>query len=610
MKTQQIAGLLLAALVMVQTAGAELFTKLVGTTAVGATPSADKVQVPFITWGGDVATFHANGGLKTAPGTIFQQQGLNLTLTPGDDFIQQVRDYMNGKSPFLRGTFRMMGMASEVIGSDPRSKGVVLFQMTWSAGDHAVARPSVKTLKDLKGSKVCLQRGGPHEGLLADLLSDAALTWDDVTVVWAKDLTGSDQCAAAMFRKDPSIDVCFVISPDMLGLTSGLQSVGSGLEGTVKGARVLASTAERSRSIADVYVVRKDFFDANRAWCEKFTAGYLKACEEVVDMKKQYESAGSKPFEKLLVMAQGIYGKDVLPTIEEDAYGLILDCAFVGHPGNVKFFTAKGNLSGFEAFQKSALDLAQARGYAKVRAGLLPSGLDWSSKAFMTLLSKTDASTGERFRPEAVMEEIEALNAGGLLDDNTIYDFSINFKPNQQEFSVTQYGVEFQKVVELSEKYGNAVVAIRGHADPTKILLETVRAGTTKGVLKRTGTRGSYQYFLNGRPLDLNSTQALVSSIQKGEFDGVAGINPRETMQAALNLSRKRAEAVKDAVSAYAKQKGIVMDASQIQPLGVGIAEPVIPRPANMAEAEQNMRVEFRLIRVKAEVMNESDFDF
>ncbi|MGB1724940.1 MAG: hypothetical protein ACPHJZ_01360, partial [Limisphaerales bacterium] len=33
-------------------------------------------------------------------------------------------------------------------------------------------------------------------------------------------------------------------------------------------------------------------------------------------------------------------------------------------------------------------------------------------------------------------------------------------------------------------------------------------------------------------------------------------------------------------------------------------------QPSSAAEAEQNMRVEFRLIRVSAEVTQESDFDF
>ena len=81
-------------------------------------------------------------------------------------------------------------------------------------------------------------------------------------------------------------------------------------------------------------------------------------------------------------------------------------------------------------------------------------------------------------------------------------------------------------------------------------------------------------------------------------------------MQAALNLSRKRAEAVRGAILEYAKAHSINMDQSQIQPVGVGITEPVIPKPSSMAEAEKNMRVEFRLIRVNPEVMNESDFDF
>ena len=78
-----------------------------------------------------MATFYANVGVSTQSGSIFGRQGLNLRLAAGDDFVQQVRDYRAGKSPFLRGTYRMMGLASEVIGSDPRTKGVMILQMTW-----------------------------------------------------------------------------------------------------------------------------------------------------------------------------------------------------------------------------------------------------------------------------------------------------------------------------------------------------------------------------------------------------------------------------------------------------------------------------------------------
>ncbi len=586
------------------------FADLVGDVKVGDVTQTDPLQVPFITWGGDMATFFANGGLETKPGTVFQKQGLNLKLVPGDDFAQQVRDYVSGKSPFLRGTFRMIGMASEVIAQDARTKGVVIMQLTWSAGDHMVVRQHIKSVTDLKGKKIVLQQGGPHVGLLDDILKTGQLSWDDVNIIWADDLTGTPKSPAEMFRKDKSIDGCLVITPDMIGLSGGLQNTGSGAEGTVSGARVLVSTAELSRSVADVYVCRKDFYDANKELVTKFVAGYLKACEEVIELRKAYESKGSKEYMALLQMTQDIYGKDVIPTLEEDAHGLIVDCTFVGYPGNVAFFEDQSNLNGFEPFQKSALDLATSRGYAKVRAALFPSGLDYKSPLFTNYLAVTDVQRGQRFKSDEVLGEIESLSAGDELDERTIVAFTINFRPNQTEFSTEQYGVEFQRVIEMASKYGNAVIAIRGHSDPTKTLQHLVKAGMHKGILKRTGSAGNYKYALNGKPLDISQTKVLTQLIEQGEFDGAGDFNPRATMQSALNLSRRRAEAVRDSIIEYGKGKGVFVDASQIQPVGVGIREPFLARPTNMEEAMQNMRVEFRLIRVTAEASGASDFDF
>ena len=596
-----VAGALMSAKVQ----GQQLFSDLVGPVTIGEVDASRPLQTPFITWGGDMVTFYANGGLKTQSNSLFARQGLNLNLVPGDDFVEQVRDYLAGKSPFLRGTFRMMGMASEVIGSDPRTKGVVIMQLTWSAGDHMVSREHLKTLSDLKGKTVILQQGGPHVGMLDDILKTANLAWDDIKVQWAEDLTGTPNSPAEIFRNRSDVDACFVITPDMLSLCSGLESRGTGAEGTVKGAKVLVSTAELSRSIADVYVCRKDFYDANKTLVRKFVAGYLKGSEDVLALKKQFEGQGSSEFEALLATTQGIYGGTL-----EDAHGLISDCSLVGYPGNVVFFTQKGQLSGFEGFQQSALDLAANQGYARERMGLFPPGWDYRNRDFIDYLEKTDIERQERFRAEAVISEIELLGSGDALDDKTILTFTINFEPNQNVFSAVQYGAEFQRVIESAQRFGNAVVVIRGHADPTKTLLELVRAGLKKGVMQRSGSRGNYRYSFNGKPLQLESTGKLIQLITAGQFDGVQEHNPRETLQAALNLSRKRAEAVLGSITEYAEGKGIQLDRSQIQPTGVGIREPFIAKPANMDQARQNMRVEFRIIRVPAEATTESDFDF
>lgn len=587
----------------------EPFSKLVGPVQVGAVKETGSVQLPYIIWGADVATFHANGGLKTTPDSIFAKQGLNFNLTAGDDFVQQVRDYMTGVSPYGRGTMAQIGQASEVLNSSPKTKPVIIFQMSWSAGDHIVGIGSIKELGGLKKMRVALQRGGPHIGLLDDALRAAGLTWNDIIVVWCKDLTGTDDSPAAKFRAGLADAAC-VISPDMIGLTGGLDTKGTGAEGTVKDARVVVSTAQMSRSIADVYFVRQDYFTANRDKVQKFFAGYLQACEVLLAEQKKYDDGkGSSPvYLNALKMAQTIYGEAVLPTIEIDAHGLMLDATLVRLPGNVSFFTDPGNVNGFENKMKNSLDLAVTLKAASNRFGFVAPNFDYRQIATLAGLEYVEpvASSGH------IQGEIESFTEE--LDENTILTFTIDFKPNQNTFSVDTYGSEFKRVIENASTFGNAVFAVRGHADPTATLRSFLQAGIQKGIITRSGESESsggqgYVYRLRGNILDLNQTDALVREIQQGNFTG-ASENPNQVMQAALNLSLTRAEAVKTAIIEFAKQSGINLDASQIQPQGVGIREPIVAKPSSMEEAQKNMRVEFRLIKVPAEALKSSDFDF
>lgn len=603
-----IALLAISIAVMNENVKAETFANLVGDVQVGQVAATNPVVLPYITWGGDTATFYANGGKRTVKDSIFNKKGLDFELKDGNDFVQQVRDYISGKTPYLRGTMSMIAQASEVIGSDARTKGVVVLQLTWSNGDHMVIRDGIKTVNDLKGKTIILQQNGPHIGMLNDILNTAQLAWSDITVVWVNGITGKTGPAEA-FRNNPDASACFVISPDMISLTGGLQNTGSGAEGTVKGSRVLVSTAQLSRSIADVYVVRKDYYDANTATVEKFVSGYLKACEAIIDLKKQYETKGSKPYMALLQMTQDIYGKETIPTLEEDAHGLISDCAFLGHPGNVKFFTDDVSSTGFKALERSSLDVAKTIGQVTIRNGFFKPTFNWNSPEFVGYLAKTEAVKGDKFNAEAVQNEIAKLDSGQL-DDKTIVSFDINFEPNATDFSADAYGAEYARLVEMAQKYGNAAIVVRGHSDPTKTLLDFVNAGITKGIVKRTGTPGNFKYFINGTAVDLSSTKTIVGLIENGSFDGVPNSDPRQTCQAAMNLSRKRAEEVVNSIIDYAKSRGLEIQKTQIQPQGVGIAEPVIPKPKNQEEAKVNMRVEFRLISVSPETINSSDFAF
>jgi ABC-type nitrate/sulfonate/bicarbonate transport system substrate-binding protein len=624
----------LAAILLASTVSAQQrsFESLLGSAPVGEVSQNPEVQVPYITWGGDVATFVANGGLQTKPGTLFANQGLRIKLVAGDDPKQQVRDYMTGKSPFIRVTYEMAALASEVMNKDPRTKPIMILQLTWSLGDHIVFREADNNLRvdgaggiepiratqlqqwkgRAKKVKVCLQELGPHVGLVNDSLTAAGLTWDDIEVVWAKDLTASNNSPAEMFRRDPTIDACCVITPDMIGLTSGLDAVGSGAEKTVKGARVINSTSTMDRSIADMYVCRNDWYTAHKDWVQKFVVGYHQSVEQLMKNKEAYNNGrGNSPaYVAALQLAQQIYTKEVLPTIEEDAHGLVSDANFARIPGNEIFFNDPNNLTGFLAKQKSALALAAKLGYIRNQIGFQKA--DWDYRQISQLV-------GVNYVPPVYNQgrvKAEVADFSEDLDSNTVLSFEIKFDPEQTEFPIERYRGDFLHFCENASKFSRAAILIEGHSDPTLALQHFFWAAQAKGLV--TGSAPNYKF--KGQNLDLTNTDSVIASIQAENLAGQKRTNrngvqeevpdPKATVGAALRLSQDRAEAVKTAVTQFVKDGKYQISMEAVIPHGVGIAQPVNPRPRDINQAKENMRVVFRVVRLKAEAIKAEDFDF
>jgi hypothetical protein len=554
----------------------------------------DVLEVPYILWGGDIATFHANGGETTRPGTLFHKHGLKIKLTRGDKFEQeQVKKYKDGTCPFLRGTMSMIGQVSEDLGGDDRTRPVVFLQLTWSRGDHLVSRGHLLTLNDLRGKKVALQKGGPHVGMLNDILRTAQFTWKDITVVWTEDVTGKDG-PPELFRKDPSVDCCFAITPDMEALTGGLEKQGDGAGKTVKGARVLVSTAQMVRSIADVYACRKDFLDRHRDVVEKFAAAYLKASEELIGFKQRSKDGFTPAYKEILAMAQKLYGKEDVPD-EAAADGLVSDAVFVGLPGNYSFFKDRGNLSGFEAKQKAAVDLAIALGSAKTRIDLLQGDLDYLKlKKLGNLTGVVEAPQANRFT--------EAPQKG-----NTLYSFSVMFKGGESRFDEANYGPHFQRAIEQASLFGNAVMSLRGHANAQELVWAFRDTVLARGIVRQKGA----EFFLrDDSPFPMNDMTAIVALIEKENLGDVrfpaqgmpAQPSMKEYLRICQTLSEDRAASVRRALIGYARGRGYRLDESQMKSVGVGGLEPVItfPRRGDDVEGGRNRRVEFRIIQVPA----------
>ena len=559
-------------------------------------------QVPYILWGGDVATFHANGGETTRRGSIFDKHGLKCKLVRQDDFSKdQVKDYKEGKSPFLRGTLSMLGQVSDDIGGDGRTQPVVFLQLTWSAGDHMVARSPLTRINHLQGKKIALQKGGPHVGMLGDILFTARLGWKDVSVVWTDDVTGA-KGPAELFRKDPRIDACFVITPDMADLTGGFDKTGDGKGTTVAGAHVLVSTRDMKRSIADVYACRKDFYDAHRDVVEKFAAGYLKATEELIAIKKA--GANTPRYRSMLKLARERF-TDLKN--DDEADGLISDAVFVGLPGNYAFFTDTGNLSGFAVKHRAALDLAVALGDAKARRDMLPADFNYAKlKALGELTATVNPPPVERF--------IETPR-----EKSTLYSFNVYFEGGQATFPEARYGKDFQRAVEQASLFGNAVLSMKGHANPQEMNWEIRRLVLRRGLI--TERQGKF-FRKDGSELEMNDMKQLLDLVARENlgneqikvtgFAGRAAMSINQYLKELQDLSAARASAVRHSVLEYAKGHGYRLDASQIKFGALGGTEPVVvfPRENDYPEGGKNRRVEVRIIQVGAEAIKGEDYDW
>lgn len=532
--------------------------QVVNTPVASVKRNAD--MLPIITWGGDIATIYANGNaLRTAPGSLFAQNGLNYRLVREDIFADQVKQYMSGETPFLRGTMGMINLAADVLNKDPRTKPVVFYQMTWSAGgDALVVKNGIKSAKDLRGKTIAVQAYGPHVDYLVRVLKDAGLSFSDVKVKWLPDLTGTDNSpSAALYEAD--VDAAFVIIPDALALTSG-GNTGTGAEDSVKGARILMSTKTANRVIADVYAVRNDYYQANRGEIEKLAKTLMKASEELKTLVGQ-RSNDTRNYNRVMASSAEILLD--APEAVADTEGLYADCEFVHFSGNVKFFDDMNYPRGFNAVTREINSSLKA-------LGLVRGGSDQIAKSAFNYkqldagLANTQKAESPRFNRDQVSALVSRKQQQGSLGEGELFSFEVFFSPNQNTFSEDLYSKEFDRVVELASAYGGAIITVEGHSDP----------------------------------------MGYLRAKKKGQQPVVLG----RVKQSAKNLSISRAQAVRDAIMSYANARSVTIDPSQFEPIGHGISQPATGIcgndpcvPKNEAEWRSNMRVVFRLIQVEAE---------
>jgi len=512
------------------------------------------IHIPAITWGGDSSMIAANRGIDPNRESIYAKDfGFQVKIELQDDFVKQLEAYVSGRSPCLRGTLDMIALASQALSKDKRLVPMVPILLSWSAGgDGIVFRRNIKSAAELKGSTIVLQQYSPSLRLLYRVLQDAGLSTRDIAIKYTRDIIAGPEedpnkifDAPNAFRRDPSIDAVVTIAPETVSLTSG-GKVGTGSEGSVKGAKLLVSTRTINRLIADVVAFRADFAQAHPDVIQGFAAGTIIGMEEILSEHAAYKAGkGSDRFQAITrEMAQLFFKTDV----NKDAIGMLSDVAIAGFSENRRFFGDPNYSSNFERTFSTSAELFQKEGYLTT----IPPGAPF--KATIDLqkvagLLKGQVSESKHF----TMGASEAQKAATSEGSSILFSHTFQFGANEATFDKTKYGQVFEKIQELSTVYGGAVIEIVGHSDPHKVR-ELERKGGAAPVI-------------------------------------------RQAIHSARILSKRRANAVK----AELVRGGYQIVEEQLVTTGAGIDKPIHADPKSRAEQQENMRVEVRVVNVEGE---------
>jgi hypothetical protein len=540
--------------------------------------------VPLITWAADGVTVNANGGLTPNPNSpLARALGVPVQLEVIDDFDTQVANYISGKSAFLRGTADMIALAAEALKQkDPGLEPVVFLQLSTSTGADGFVGIGLEKLEDLKGKTIVTQRNGPHLSLVGNMLKDAGLKPADVNLKYVREITAPpkrDPKAAAVdpanaLRRDTSLAGATLISPDILAVSAG-GNVGTGLEGTVKGAKPVFTTRTANNIIFDVYAVRRDVLDRHLPLVEAFRTEHLRQQEnflaELANVAKKGSADRRKldDFKKTCRPLARIFLQDE-GAVNDYIVWAGVDSQLAGNAGNARFFDDQ-NPVGLRATTGRIQEFFTQLGLVKnaVTVASFTPVVEATSPPKPSPVKSTFASAQD------VRKAAESKGA------NVLYRYTFKFSATTSDIAWRDYPDVFQKINETVTRYGGAIVQLRGHAD--NFFANFVAA-------KRQQGETTYQR----------------KNKQTGQFETLPLPKLEEIVNDANSLSYARAFAVKKAYAAYVRESLKLspeeLDLSRFDVKGLGINEPLIRNPSTADQRSENMRGEMLIIAAESEL--------
>ena len=470
------------------------------------------VRFALNVWAGWAPIIYANNGFK--PEKVWKTQDgkeFKVELVLIDNPIQMRDVYARGQVHIGWATLDMLPLFVDGFvdtagkPKDSRIMPRVFQQIDWSSGgDGIVVRDHITNVAALKGKTVTLAQNSPSQYYLTSLLLSAGLKPSDVKTKYTEDAF----MAAAAFVSDKSVDACVTWAPDIYTIPE-----------KVKKTRILSSTKEANKLIADVYAIRADFVRDHPDIVEGLVAGIF----EGMDMVKK------DPAQPCAWLADAFTFKP------EEVLGMQGDFQTTNFADNVQFFLNASNPTNFERTWKNAGIVYRTLGSINTSVEF-DKVMDFS---FVQALQKkgTFASHQEvktTFAPVTYKQiQAEAPILTQTIRINFYPNSSNPFEPARDELGSVVSGkfydpnakATLEQVARLAGQFDRATILIEGHTDSSmkgKVPLQAVkdlslaRAQSIKQALIRDFKFDENKFAIEGkgweRPFDENENNNHVQN--------------------------------------------------------------------------------------------------
>ena len=464
---------------------------------------AEIVNVGVVTWGGYAGgQFFNNGFNPSKDSRYFTEYGIFVKFQLLDDFNASRAAWKKGEVDLLWVTAD--AYSTETAGLiDAGYEPKLIFQADWSrGGDAIVSIMGVNSVADLKGKRIAFAPGTPSNTFLLKTLETNNMEYSDIIPV----IVPSAIDAAAMFKAG-KVDAAVVWSPDDADCVR-----------TVRGSKVLVSTAKATHIIADGFYVNAKTIEKKHDAIVSCIEGWMRGAAEI----NTDPAAKQKAIEILMA------GLNIDHQLAETSINNVRLTTF---GDNLNFFGLNPEYTGVKG---EDLYNQMGRMYSKIKVNesvLAPANLPaWRNVTDMSIIreiqkrgkltSASDAAEGEIKFAKAEQKDI---SAPALSRKSLTVTFSTGSAVLDQNAKlIIEMGF-----VDIAKQFANARIRIIGHTDnvgnrPSNISLSKRRAKAVADFLANEYRFDPNRFIIDGKgpdePVSTNDTDAGRAMNRRTEF--------------------------------------------------------------------------------------------